>query len=263
MTLEQKSVHIEEIRRMDKVYTMTDYSNIEFYSTTTYSLTENKEVYSSITAEYVGPKIFNHKASELSPIFVDKEFFSLLNKNSPFSAEYYSKPNPFSNHILEITKDSFDSFTKNSKSYECLLMSYSSHMIFRLDGTPVSVPVYIDYIGTPFTNKTLKLKEALNHVRNHPWTINGKDIEIQRIPYYNCEPDCNHCYSSFWVCPSQSEYEEICKIALAEKNKYPSCRVKDIIKHQHLVYGDREKYKDYMGLTPYLKPQVKGYSDEY
>ena len=82
------------------------------------------------------------------------------------------------------------------------------HIIFDFDGKVVPYLHQFNYMGTPFHNECLNLKEAIKVLKNHPWVMNKNDLKIEEIPYYNCDKDRNE-FIEVHIYPDKKTYNKL------------------------------------------------------
>jgi hypothetical protein len=145
-----------------------------------------------------------------------------LTRTNPF-VDY--KKSPFSDESSDLEEISIDLDALKERVVWCY---GGGHMIFNLDGTPIPFPHHFDYIGTIFHNGRLKLKKAIEHLRNHPWIINGKDLRIEEIPYYNRDEEHQFFFSPI-ILPDAKEYARLFEVAKERDPEFPSVRLKEMI----------------------------------
>ena len=152
-------------------------------------------------------------------VYLNDSFFRMVEKGE--------------NHFTEINFDGYDLTDKlamfeidKPKIENLVYPDFSSHLFMRYkDDYPLS-PLYIfDYIST-FNNMDLRLDEAFEHMKKHPYV---KSVEKIKIPHYNVDPGKDEGLSMKLQLP-QEEHDKLWKKCL--KEDYPSCRIKDWIQSQ-------------------------------
>jgi hypothetical protein len=176
------------------------------------------------------------------PTFVKDSFFERIKTNNPF-------------WDCECHEMSDGEILEGNISEKNLIWFYSSgHIIFDSNAVPYTLPRGFDYIGSPFSNKHCNLPELLKYLKGHPWVLNKEDLEIEDIPYYNCEYDYDQCISRVIIRPDQETYAKIYELVKADK--YFSSRISEhISSYLHVFYP--ETHNDWLGIAPFLENQSK------
>jgi len=108
------------------------------------------------------------------------------------------------------------------------------HLLFDSDGRPIPLPTAYDYIESPFTNKYSRLEPLLEHLKAHPWVVNGDELHIDEVPYYNNESG-KECYIRGrelpWVVirPDAKSWTQIYQMSLEMRREYFSVAMKELL----------------------------------
>lgn len=108
---------------------------------------------------------------------------------------------------------------------------HDSHMFIRYHDFfsghvdyPLSSLYIFDYIGM-FNNMELKLDEAFEHLKKHPWV---KDVKKVDIPYYNVSPGMDKGLNLKVLLP-QEEHDKLWKRLIDGKSIHRSSDIKGMI----------------------------------
>jgi hypothetical protein len=110
----------------------------------------------------------------------------------------------------------------------------SGHLLFDSDGRPIPLPTAYDYIDSPFTNVYCELIPLLEHLKAHPWVVNGDELHIDEVPYYNNESG-KYCYIRGrelpWVVirPDAESWMQIYQMSLEMRKEYFSVAMKELL----------------------------------
>ena len=124
------------------------------------------------------------------------------------------------------------------------------HILFDINGDPVPTLNKFDYIGTPFHNECLNLRKAIEVLKNHPWVMNKKDLEIKDIPWFNRDEQRSK-YIEVHIYPDKESYKKLYKKSLKKDKEFWSCRMKDML---HDGYCP-DKDHNLLGLLECVKPK--------
>ena len=107
-------------------------------------------------------------------------------------------------------------------------------LLFDHDGRPIPLPMAYDYIESPFSNVYCDLVPLLEHLKSHPWVVNGDELHIDEVPYYNNESG-KQCYIRGrelpWVaiCPDAESWMQIYQMSLEMRREYFSVAMKELL----------------------------------
>ncbi len=181
------------------------------------------------------------------PVIVTPEFWNYIKAKNPFHEMDRKVIGSLFAPEEDMTLDSIEQAFENGN---ILFSDYSNHMMFALNGDPISLTYHFDYIGTILSNQYLDLDKAVEYLAKHPWTINKNDIEVQDIPYYNRDvEDGKTKFIDLYVRLDDKTYKKLYKDSLSEK--YPSCAMKDALG------GNFWAKQDLLGLHSFLNARGK------
>ena len=169
-----------------------------------------------------------------------KNTFKIIWKGEAYKMprwEYYS-PAIFdeikSKHFIEINYhdrkfkvDPYKELKAKGKLDEkrILYFSHCDHTVYRLgQDAPVSGVFIFDYIGG-ITDKDYHFEEAFEHLKKRKSVL---EVKANEIPYYNREWDYTKGIYMRVLLP-QATLDKAWAEAKAQKDEFPSCRLKDII----------------------------------
>ena len=184
------------------------------------------------------------------PVIVTPEFWNYIKAKNPFhemdskiTASIFAYREEKDGLTLDIIEQAFE-------DGNILFSDYSNHMMFALNGDPISLTYHFDYIGTILSNQYLDLDKAVEYLSKHPWTTNKNDIEVQDIPYYNRdEEDGKTRFIDLYVRLDDKAYKKLYEDCLSEK--YPSVAMKDALN------GSFWSKQDLLGLHSFLNARGK------
>lgn len=152
------------------------------------------------------------------------------------------------------------------ESKDIVLTYGEGHLIFDLDENPIPTPYGFDYIGTPFSSKKSDLVPLLEHLKKHPMVLNGDDLYIEEVPYYNNEDGTEKYIRGKelpWIVilPHQETMTRLFKEGTERDKEFFSVRMKDILMGDWLMYlSELQGHKkcvsskfDPLGIRPFLK----------
>lgn len=207
-----------------------------------------------------GTKLTGKGPHKTTPVFVKPSFFKLIQERNPWS-DYPTWG--WEGQTYE-HKDIY--FGKVQVSRKNLIYPYGSgHILFDADGKPLSAVQHYNYIGSPFTNKWCDLKPMLKHLKNHPWVINGDELVIKQVPYYNNESGKEYYIAGensdiVSILPDQKSYEEIYAAAIKRREEFFSVEMKELIHSgapYHWGLKQNEGVEDYLEIRQFHKPHKK------
>lgn len=134
----------------------------------------------------------------------DAETFDAYNSVEPISnkisiQEFYQKQGMFAviqkselervmnceKHISEVieqlTVDNID-----DPNYEVVIWGWGAHQLMNLKKEFIPVPIHFDYLTGSLSNEYYDLEDAVDKIKNSAYTLKKSEVEIKRIPYYNC-----------------------------------------------------------------------------
>lgn len=116
---------------------------------------------------------------------------------------------------------------KESEVTELSLVAFDSgsHMLFGVDGIPLPVGIWCDYMTLRFNSETYNLENLHAHLKTRKDIAELSGVDL--IPYYNNESG-NEKAISFRIIPDKQLYAEAWNIALELETDYPSTRVAEI-----------------------------------
>ena len=153
-------------------------------------------------------------------------------------------------HYHDLPEDMFSHEFKSIADFDESRIYYSdwsNYVIF--DNNQELIPLIIkgSYIGHVFNNERMDLEKALPYIKSSPLFINTDDLEIEDIPYYNAEPNCNR-YLSVDIVLDKKTYNDLYQKSLIPKRHW-ILNLKDSI----LRYDQITKENDVLGLHQFLK----------
>jgi hypothetical protein len=121
--------------------------------------------------------------------------------------------------------DAYKEFKKHGKLDKKRLLHFdnSSHLIYRLgQDAPVSGIFLSSYIGG-VNNENFHINKAFEHLKKRKSVLS---VKVEEIPYYNRTQICTQGLDMSILLPQATinRMWEVCK-----KDKYPSCRLKDML----------------------------------
>lgn len=179
----------------------------------------------------------------LWPVVVNSKFWELIKETNP----WWEVQGKFG-WSSGVTIETKDLVKLDQVEPENVVLTYSSgHLLFRLDMTPIPLPYGMDYIGTPNENTKIDLKGWLEDLKKNPMVINGEDLFIDEVPYYN-----NDCGTKKYirgreipwivVLPDQETMNAIFALAMERRKEFFSVDMKDILFGDWLKWSlDQEK----------------------
>lgn len=203
------------------------------------------------------------KKPDCWPTVVKPEFFEFIKRSNPWytiggdwgwKGLSYS-PEELAKELIRNPDLTIDA--------ECFLWVYhSGHVVFDRFGDPVPIPYGFDYIGTPFENSNCDLDKMLPHLKSHPWVINGDELHIEEVPYYNNEEGWRKYIRGekvSWVeiLPSKEALKEIYQRALEIDREYFSVRMKELITSDKIYNWEKTKEKDWLEIRQFAKKHPK------
>lgn len=202
---------------------------------------------------------------EIHQSFVDGEetgiYFTYLPNAKDMSVVFLDEKKAFAQKEFKNWLDSPEWLEKHKKSVSTLSMIdkytpylwyWPGHILFNIQGRPVSLPVNIDYIGSIKQVRHNKIYEKLmDLIKVHPWFQRVEEIEI---PGYNSDFYGQKAISAQVHIP-QEEYEKLYEIF--KNQEYWSVQIEGVIslsyKHpEYDLYGDEitsllvEYYKNHI-----------------
>lgn len=83
--------------------------------------------------------------------------------------------------IEQLTVDNID-----DPNYEVVIWGWGAHQLMNLKKEFIPVPIHFDYLTGSLSNEYYDLEDAVDKIKNSPYTLKKSEVEIKRIPYYNC-----------------------------------------------------------------------------
>ena len=88
--------------------------------------------------------------------------------------------------IEQLTVDNID-----DPNYAVVLWGWGAHQLMNLKKEFIPVPIHFDYLTGSLSNEYYDLEDAVDKIKNSPYTLRKSEVEIKRIPYYNCTETSN------------------------------------------------------------------------
>ena len=83
--------------------------------------------------------------------------------------------------IEQLTVDNID-----DPNYKAVIWGYGAHQLMGLNKEFIPIPIHFDYLTGSLSNEYYDLEDAVDKIKNSPYTLRKSEVEIKRIPYYNC-----------------------------------------------------------------------------
>lgn len=83
--------------------------------------------------------------------------------------------------IEQLTVDNID-----DPNYEVVIWGWGAHQLMGLNKEFIPIPIHFDYLTGSLSNEYYDLEDAVDKIKNSPYTLKKSEVEIKRIPYYNC-----------------------------------------------------------------------------
>lgn len=174
------------------------------------------------------------------PVVVHPSFWTFIREANPFSGAGDLKQ-----HLNDT--QSVDAIAKAYANGDVVWLDVASHMVYTLDGQPVPFARSFDYVGSVFTNVHLDLVAAAAYLREHPWTVNKKTLEVTRVPAYNNEFGDLY-YLPVTLLMDAGTYAEMWAVAKTDNPTDPVQALRDM---QSGTLRSTWK-RDWLGIHPYL-----------
>ena len=83
--------------------------------------------------------------------------------------------------IGQLTVDNID-----DPNYEIVIWGWGAHQLMGLNKEFIPVPIHFDYLNGSLSNEYYDLQDAVVKIKKSLYTLKKSEVEIKKIPYYNC-----------------------------------------------------------------------------
>ena len=108
--------------------------------------------------------------------------------------------------IEQLTVDNID-----DSNYEVVIWGWGAHQLMNLKKEFIPVPIHFDYLTGSLSNEYYDLEDAVDKIKNSPYTLRKSEAEIKRIPYYNCTETSNLQIEFYTMLPLElyNKYQDL------------------------------------------------------
>lgn len=116
------------------------------------------------------------------------------------------------------------------EGWSVVVVDYASHMLFDVEGQPLPVGLYYDYMSGMVCDGAYFIEKMVPYLKEHPQVqgFRGKAIECQSVPYYNVSPGCSR-YTTFVFGPTQAQMLALWECAQKLNKHYPSAVLREAV----------------------------------
>lgn len=141
------------------------------------------------------------------PLFVNPDFFEVIKTENPFQ----DRSKAFQGD--QTTREDLNNL-------QLVWVYFSDHTLLGSDLTPLPFCRSYNYASTFLSNRYIDLNDKfLEWLRNHPWVVNKKEIQVEEIPYYNQDDD-RTSYVPVSIYPDKETYVEVVNYLKERPGRY-------------------------------------------